>query len=261
MAGNMKALAAAIVATVTIAGTDIVHAQNTPPATRPAGPQQQQGGMPAMGDPLEAVKTQIKATNEEWQVISPAIRKVVNARRSADGSLVSGQQGGGFGFGRGGRGGGRGFGGPGGGGGGGGPGGNDAFGGPANNMGGRGGDRGGRGGPNDGPPPAGDNAGGPQGMNGGQPAGQPGGQAGGNMMGPPGMGGFGGGGPVANAMNDLKTAATEGNATADDLKAKIEAVRAERKKARDALATAVEELKALITPEQEAVLIGLGYLE
>ena len=236
------------------------------------------GGMMG-GDGVEQAKAQLKASDEEWQVLRPAIQKVVNARRAADSGLVSGQQRGMFG----GRGGGRG--GPGGGMG------NDSFNGPNNSgPGGRGnrggpppaGDGGPNGGPpnggppNGGPPPA-DNPGGPPdaGPPSGQPPQQNNGQGGGNRQGnngpnggpnngpnaggPPGM--VTPTGPVGAAMTELKTAAAKTGVKADELNSKIAAVRAERKKARDALAGAVDELKALVTPEQEAMLIALGYLE
>ena len=229
------------------------------------------GGMMGMGDGVEQAKAALKATDEEWQVLRPAIQKVVAARRAADNGLVSGQiRGGMFG----GRGGGRG--GPGGGMG------NDSFNGPNNSgPGGRGGwgNRGGQdGGPPrgdnpDGPPPPANDGnppnstqpaavtpnGGPTQQNGGnrQPNGGPNG--GPNAGGPPGM--MAPTGPVGAAMTELKTAAAKDGVKAAELNAKIAAVRAERKKARDGLASAVDELKALVTPEQEAMLIALGYLE
>jgi len=74
----------------------------------------QMAGNPSIGGGLENVKSQIRATDEEWKVISPLLQSVLTARQTAFYSLIGVQ--GGMGFGdsignRGGRGGG--FGGPG----------------------------------------------------------------------------------------------------------------------------------------------------
>ena len=275
---------------------------------------------------FEAVKNQIKATDEEWKIIGLKIRAVVSARRVADSGLNSGaQQGGMFGFAgiqggqRGGPGGGfggagfgggrGGFGGPGGGPGGpgGGPGfGRDSFDAPGNpgggpgGPGGRGGFRGGRaegdrGGerrvpdvtenaPRDNPrpddrdprrndPPTGKDAP-PEGRNPNAPgdAAAPNGPPGGDIFmarggpgGGPGPGGPGGGpggnNYVSRALTELQTAAGDAKSSPDDLREKIAAVRAARAKAREELHAAQQELLRLITPKQEATLIGLGYLD
>jgi hypothetical protein len=84
-------------------------------------------------------------------------------------------------------------------------------------------------------------------------------------------GGFAGGGgafpggdannQVALALTELRTALSSTNApTADDLKEKLAAVRGARQKARADLAAAEEELRMLLTAEQEAMLVSLGYL-
>jgi hypothetical protein len=93
----------------------------------------------------------------------------------------------------------------------------------------------------------------------------------------PGGGGFGGGGGfaggggampggdannlVALALTELKTTLASTNApSADDLKEKVAAVRGARQKARADLAAAEEELRMLLTDQQEAILVSLGYL-
>ncbi|MDB5326318.1 MAG: hypothetical protein JWM57_1887 [Phycisphaerales bacterium] len=289
-----KLFAATVLVTATLACAQNQPGDQGPQGQGPQGQGQRgPGGMGGMGGPggqmnFDQMKTTLHASDEEWKVISPAVRKVVNARRIAEAGLLgAGNGGGGM---RGGRGG------PGG------RGGNDAFGGPNNQrpgggpMGGpdgQGGPGGGNGGGNggfpppppdgNGPPPAdapqvnrddipmpgaggGDQQGGRrmggQGGQGGQ--GGPGGQGGFGGQGGPGgmMGGMGGAtGPVATAMAELKTAADGGKATAEELNTKVTAVRAAREKARAAVKSAVEELQALVTPEQEAALVGLGVIE
>ena len=282
-----KLFAATVLVTATLA-----CAQNQPGGQGPQnqggpgqGPQGQgQRGPGGMGGPggqmnFDQMKTTLHASDEEWKVVSPAVRKVVNARRIAEAGLLGAGNGGGGMR--------RGPGGPGG------RGGNDAFGGPNNQrpgggpMGGQGGPDGGNGGfpppPPDGngQPPAdapqvnrdeipmpgpggGDQQGGQQG---GRRTGGQGGQGGPGGFGGPGgpggmMGGMGGPtGPVATAMAELKTLADSGTSTADQLAAKVTAVRAAREKARAAVKSAVEELQALVTPEQEAALVGLGVIE
>ena len=88
-----------------------------------------------------------------------------------------------------------------------------------------------------------------------------------------GFGGRGGGpgGGDANAPADtrpgaaesaaLRTAVESDSTSADDLKAKLAAVRAVRKKGAADLAVAREELKKVVTVRQEAVLVSMGILE
>ena len=73
----------------------------------------------------------------------------------------------------------------------------------------------------------------------------------------------GGGGDIAitQAMTDLKTAAADPKTPPDELKKKVAAVRIARQKARDKLETAKKGLLELLSPDQEAVLVGLGYLD
>jgi hypothetical protein len=66
---------------------------------------------------------------------------------------------------------------------------------------------------------------------------------------------------VALALNELKTALANPKTPADDIKEKVAAVRDARRKANAALATAEENLRQLLTPDQETVLVSLGYLE
>ena len=88
-----------------------------------------------------------------------------------------------------------------------------------------------------------------------------------------GFGGRGGGpgGGDANAPADtrpgaaesaaLRTAVESDSTSADDLKAKLAAVRAVRKKGAADLAVAREDLKKVVTVRQEAVLVSMGILE
>ena len=62
-------------------------------------------------------------------------------------------------------------------------------------------------------------------------------------------------------MTDLRTAAADAKTTPDELKKRVAAVRIARKKAHDKLDAAKKELLELLSPEQEAVLVGLGYLD
>jgi hypothetical protein len=66
---------------------------------------------------------------------------------------------------------------------------------------------------------------------------------------------------VSRALTELQTAADDTKTSPDDLRDKVAAVRAARAKARDELRTTQQELLQLVTPTQEAILIGLGYLE
>ena len=82
--------------------------------------------------------------------------------------------------------------------------------------------------------------------------------------GPPGGGfmGMGGGdNAVALALTELRTVLSSTNAPASDIKAKVEAVRNARQKAKADLAAAETNLRLLLTTEQEAVLVSLGYLD
>ena len=84
----------------------------------------------------------------------------------------------------------------------------------------------------------------------------------------PGRGGDNAGGtppadtrPGAAESAALRTAIESDSTSADDLKAKLAAVRAVRKKGAADLAVAREELKKVVTVRQEAVLVSMGILE
>ena len=82
-------------------------------------------------------------------------------------------------------------------------------------------------------------------------------------------GGPGGGGdnntpdtrPGAAESNALRTALESDSTSADDIKAKLAALRAVRKKGAADLAVAREDLKKVVTVRQEAVLVSMGMLE
>jgi hypothetical protein len=109
--------------------------------------------------------------------------------------------------------------------------------------------------PGGGPPGFG---GGPPGFGGGPP---------GFGGGPPGFGGFpmpfGGArdSVTTQAMTDLQRALSNAEISPQQLKTKVAAIRAARQKARIKLEAARKELLELLSPEQEAVLVSLGYLE
>jgi hypothetical protein len=67
--------------------------------------------------------------------------------------------------------------------------------------------------------------------------------------------------PVTRAINDLTTTAKEATASPELLAEKIAVVRAARQRAREKLKLLEDDLRRLITPKQEAVLIGAGYLD
>ena len=228
---------------------------------------------------LESVKTRLRASDEEWKVIGPKLRKLIAARQAAEAGINTGSSG----EGRSPRGG---FGGPPNRGRGGGPDrpggpafGPDSFAGPAD-FGPRGfGPPGGfgPGGPGPGgfgPPPAGFGPDGP-GPGGVRPPEDPGrGNADPAARGtpskpgsdrPPGGGpppGFGGRDSVLTlALADLQAALADAQTTPEQLQDKVNALRTARRKARDKLQAAQQELLELLTPDQEAVLLGLGYID
>src|SRR5436309_1881660 len=81
-----------------------------------------------------------------------------------------------------------------------------------------------------------------------------------------GGGGFGGGGggsdqpqsAVAKAQQDLRTTLDNKSASADEISAKLTALRDARTKARADLEAAQKELKEVLTARQEAVLVSMG---
>ena len=87
------------------------------------------------------------------------------------------------------------------------------------------------------------------------------GPGGGPGPGSPGGGGPGGNNYVSRVSTELQIVAGDAKSSPDDLREKIAAVRAARTKARDELRATQRELLQLVTPTQEAILIGLGYLD
>jgi hypothetical protein len=207
----------------------------------------QRGPEPAQSRPpastgIESVKPLIKATDEEWKVIGPKLQSVVTARQAVMTYTANA-------FGRGG------FGGP-------GDFGTDSFNGPSSDGPGFGGGRFGRGG---GAPGGAD---GGRGREGFDPAafaamaaarGGPGGPGGPGGGGPGGFGGINN--AVSTALADLKTALADPTSTPLQLKTKLAAVRSARQKAAVDLATAQKNLLRLLTADQEATLVSLGYID
>lgn len=83
-----------------------------------------------------------------------------------------------------------------------------------------------------------------------------------------GRGGPGGGGggnapstPLAEAARALQTTLENKDASAEDIKAKLAALRDARAKAKEQLTVAQNELKELVTARQEAVLVSQGMLD
>ncbi len=92
----------------------------------------------------------------------------------------------------------------------------------------------------------------------------------GGRGGGPGGGGPGGGGDNANrppesevqkAKNELNKLLEDKGATNEDIKAKVAALRSAREKSKHDLSKAQADLKELLTPRQEAVLVNSGMLE
>lgn len=210
-------------------------------------------------DGLEDVKAQIRASDEEWKVIGPLLRNLVNVRQMVDADrtgLSSGSDsgaGGGFRGGRGGRGPGGGFTGPGGG-----------FG-PPGGAGPGGGPPGGFAPGRDGPPPSDRPV--------SQPTTQPTpvGNAPANAQPtpttitfrpPPGRGGFMGRGDyVGMAQSELQAALADPKSTPEEIAAKVSEMRKATERARAEMDNAQKELLPLLTIDQQAVLVNLGYLD
>lgn len=176
---------------------------------------------------MDRLKEAVGASDDEWKVIQPRIEKVQDLQRQT-----------------GGRGPGMFFGPP--------PGGP---GGPGNG-----------GGPG-GPPPGGaDNANAPQAGrdNGGPgPGGPPPGGPNGGFPGPGGPGGPDGQTPseVQQKQMDLRETLQSQDASQDEVKAKVTALREARARAKVQLAQAQEELRGVLSLRQEAVLVTYGILE
>jgi Spy/CpxP family protein refolding chaperone len=67
--------------------------------------------------------------------------------------------------------------------------------------------------------------------------------------------------PLGHAVSDLRAALEDKDVATDDLVKKMAAVREAREKAREEVRKAQEELKATLTPRQEAMLMTLGQLD
>ena len=67
--------------------------------------------------------------------------------------------------------------------------------------------------------------------------------------------------PAQQASNDLRQTLENKSATAEEIAAKLKALREARAKAREAVAAAQKELKEVLTQRQEAVLVNMGTLE
>jgi len=96
-----------------------------------------------------------------------------------------------------------------------------------------------------------------------RPGGQPGvEQPGGPQPGAPGAPGAPAAEDASNdAQSQLRKLIANDGASADDIKEKVKAVRAEREKSAATLKTAREELRKVLTARQEAVLIMMGVLD
>jgi hypothetical protein len=98
----------------------------------------------------------------------------------------------------------------------------------------------------------------------GGPGGGPGGGFGGGPGGPPpGFGGPGGGQPseVQQKVQELREALDNKDTSADELKAKAQAVRDARARAKTDLAAAQDDLKQAANARQQAALLAMGVLE
>ena len=67
--------------------------------------------------------------------------------------------------------------------------------------------------------------------------------------------------PAQQASRDLNTTLENKNATAEEIAAKLKALREARAKAKETLASAQKDLKEVLTQRQEAVLVEMGMLE
>jgi len=246
----------------------VVHVvAQTPPAKEAGSP----SDIGPVNDFAE-IQVNIRASDEEWKVIGPKLRAVMAAYAAVEAGIEqtsTGAAGDQPGFVPSGPGGPGGPGGP--------PGGpgNDSFAGPSESNsfgpGGRGPgnpmragrDEFGRSGTGlDFPPGPGGFPpwGGPPGAGGPRPSGAPAG-----IGGPPPLGGppgfAGPGNAVIQKLMELRSALADPNATSEQLKDKMTAVREARRKARAKLAAARKDLLELLTPDQEAVLVSLDYID
>jgi hypothetical protein len=207
-----------------------------PPPPPPPQQAQQQFQQQGRFDPaafrqqfLDDIKQQLAMSDADFAAIQPEIERIMQLQRQTQARRMMGPPPGG---------------GPNGGPGGGGPGG---FGGPGGGPGG--------GGPGGGGPGGG-------GPGGGGPGG--GGPGGG---GPGGFGGFGGPpsdqppSDVQMKTDSLAQVLQDTNASPQDIKAALDALRAAKARANDDLTKARQDLTQVLTAHQEAVLVSMGLLE
>jgi peptidoglycan hydrolase CwlO-like protein len=67
--------------------------------------------------------------------------------------------------------------------------------------------------------------------------------------------------PIAAASSELSNSVQNTGTSAEDLKAKMTALRDAKKKVQGELTTAQDDLKGVVTVRQEAVLVSMGYLD
>jgi hypothetical protein len=80
-------------------------------------------------------------------------------------------------------------------------------------------------------------------------------------VGGPGPGGSGGANAVAQAVAEVRAVLDDPKHTKAELQEKVAAVRKARQKACADLDSAQKDLLLMLTPEQKAILVGLGYLD
>jgi hypothetical protein len=184
----------------------------------------------SQSDSTTDIKTKLHASDEEWKVIGPKLQRVIAASAAME-TRIDGSSSSGFGFFGGGM-----------------RGGNDSFSDP--------GDSGffGRGGRSMG----GFGRGGRGDMMGGRGSGA--GLGGTGMGGPPGFGGSSSN-AITQKLTELQTMLADPKTTSEQLKEKIAEMRSARQKAKAELEAAQKDLRKLLTLNQEAVLISLGYLD
>ncbi len=100
-----------------------------------------------------------------------------------------------------------------------------------------------------------------RGGGGGGFGGGPGGGGGGGFGGPGGGGQDTNPSPVQMAVQDLSSTLDKPDATPDEIKSKLDALRQARKDAQQALGAAQADLKSLLTQRQEAVMVLYGMVE
>jgi hypothetical protein len=66
---------------------------------------------------------------------------------------------------------------------------------------------------------------------------------------------------LPQALSDLRTGLADERTTPEQLKTMIAHVRSAREKTRKDLEAAQKELLLVITPDQESILVGLGYID